>query len=361
MNESKEVAKTVAAAPPSASQRFTDVIMREFTNSTGNVKLTQHQRNLIQGYFIGCDNALQAAEQKRIAEAKKGGDWGAQNAAKTPYTWNNVNIDGKLAQRVVVYAKLGLDMTLPNHLFAIPYMNGKNKKYDLNFQEGYRGKEIKTKKYSYYSIRNIAYELVYSNDVFKPYKRGACHTMDSYEFEIKNPFDRGTLVGGFAYIEFDDPQRNILLIMSKADIEKRHKVAKSKDFWDKWYDEMALKTVVSAACGKVTLDPEKIDPDFRIMQQSESDAEEAQLAEEIRQNANRETINVTPVEPQPVSIPERTQPVQKQVEMPAQAQAEPEPVPVYYSEPQHPLKTTDEPEQYDETPQELFGNEQPGF
>ena len=138
MNENKEVATTIAAAP-SAGQRFTDVIMREFTNSTGMVNLTQHQRNLIQGYFIGCDNALQTAEAKRQKDAKRQDRWGEEARNKTPYTWNNVNIDGKLAQRVVVYAKLGLDMTLPNHLFAIPYMNGKNGKYDLNFQEGYRG------------------------------------------------------------------------------------------------------------------------------------------------------------------------------------------------------------------------------
>ena len=315
MNENKDMAPVVAAAP-SASQRFTNVVMREFTDSTGYTKLTPHQKNLIQGYFIACDNALAALEAKRVKDGQNN---------KLPYTWNNVNIDGKLAQRVVVYAKLGLDMTLPNHLFPIPYLNGKNGKYDLNFQEGYRGKEIKIKKYSYYPIKNVAYEIVYSNDKFTPYKRGAKRRYDTYEFEITNPFDRGNLIGGFAYVEFEDPQRNILVIMSKADIEKRKNVAKSKDFWNKWYDEMALKTVVNAACNKVTLDPEKIDPDFRIMQQSESDAAEAELAEDLRQNANREPINVTPLEPEPAAIPERTQPVQQQVETPAQSEAAPDP------------------------------------
>ena len=357
MNENKEVATTIAAAP-SASQRFTDVIMREFTNSTGMVNLTQHQRNLIQGYFIGCDNALQTAEAKRQKDAKQQNNWGEEARNKTPYTWNNVNIDAKLAQRIVVYAKLGLDMTLPNHLFAIPYMNGKNGKYDLTFQEGYRGKEIKTKKYSYYPVKNIAYELVYSNDKFRPIKRGCGQLNDTYTFEIVNPFDRGTLVGGFAYVEFDDPQRNILSIMSKADIEKRKNVAKSKDFWEKWFDEMALKTVVNAACKKVTLDPEKIDPDFRIMQQSESDAAEAELAEDLRQHANSEPINITPI---PQAIPQQTQAAPQPAAKMEMPQPVPEPVPVYYSQPQQPLKTTDEPEQYDETPQELFGNEQPGF
>jgi hypothetical protein len=61
------------------------------------------------------------------------------------------------------------------------------------------------------------------------------------------------------------------------------------------------------------------------MQQSESDAAEAELAEELRQNANREPINVTPLEPEPATIPERTQPVQQQVETPAQSEAAPDP------------------------------------
>lgn len=350
----------VAKATPSASQRFTDMVMREFTNSTGMVKISDHQRSLIQGYFIACDNALQEAEQKRQRDASGKGDFAKEAAARTPYTWENVNIGAKLAQKVVVYAKLGLDMTLPNNLFCIPRMNGKIGKYDLNFQEGYRGKEIKTKKYSYYPIKNIAYELVYKKDNFRPIKRGAKSCHDTYEFEITNPFDRGDLVGGFAYIEFHDPQRNILFIMSKADIEKRRKVSPSggKGFWEKWYEEMALKTIVNAACNKVTLDPEKIDPDFRIMQLSENDAAEAELAEDLRQHANTEPINITPISQ---AIPQQTQAATQSAAKMEMPQPVPEPVPVYYSEPQQPLKTTDEPEQYDETPQELFGNEQPGF
>lgn len=301
-NENKEL---VQAAAPSNSQRFVSAVMREFTKDTGLVTLTSHQKNLIQGYFIACDQALNAAESKRLKDAAGKEPWATKAREKIPYVWNNVNVDGKLAQRIVVYAKLGLDMTLANHLFAIPYMNGKNGKYDLNFQEGYKGREIKTKKYSFYDIMNMQYELVYSNDEFIPHKKDTQHPYDTYEFKIKNPFDRGILVGGFAYVEFNVPNRNFLLIMSKADIEKRHKIAKSKEFWDNWYDEMALKTVVNAACNKVTLDPEKIDPDFRIMQQSESDTAEAELAEEISANANREPINVTP----PLAaIPQQMQP-----------------------------------------------------
>ena len=324
MNENTNA---VVQAAPSVSQRFVDAVMREFTASTGVIELTKHQKNLIQGYFIACDNALQEAESKRAKKALENNKWGEEARNKLPYIWKNVNIDGKLARKVTAYAKLGLDMMLPNHLSAIAYLNGSNGKYDINFQEGYRGREIKAKKYSFYDIKNMVYELVYSNDHFTPHKKRLGREIESYEFEIANPFDRGNLVGGFAYVEFEDPQQNILLVMSKADIEKRKKASPSggKGFWENWYDEMALKTVVNAVCRKVLLDPEKIDPDFRIMQQSESDAAEAELAEELRQNANREPINVTPLEPEPATIPERTQPVQQQVETPAQSEAAPDP------------------------------------
>ena len=249
---------------------------------------------------------------------------------------------------------------LPNNLSAQVFLNGKNGKYDILFWEEYRGRELKTKKYSFYPIKNIRYELVYSKDEFKPFKKDATHPYDSYEFKITNAFDRGDIVGGFGYVEFEDPQCNILLIMSKNEIDKHKSASPSggKGFWENWYNEMALKTIVHKVCKQVTLDPEKIDPDFRVMQQSQNDTEEAMLADELRQHANTEPINITPI---PQAIPQQTQATPQPAAKMEMPQPVPEPVPVYYSEPQQPLKTTDEPEQYDETPQELFGNEQPGF
>lgn len=280
----KEEKNLTAVGQPTVSERFTSLVMREFAGSVGEINMGEFQKSLIQGYFIGCDNALAAAEAKRQKDNKSG---------VVPYTWANVDVNSKLAQNIVIYAKLGLDMTMANHLFAIPRLNGKTGKYEFTFQEGYKGKEIKAKKYSLYEIVNITAELVYANDKFAAHKKDANHAHDTYEFEITNAFDRGALIGGFAYIEFDDPQRNALFIMSKADIEKRKAKAMNTVFWNQWYDEMALKTVIAAACSKkVTLDPKKIDDDYRSMQMNEMEAEERSLAEEIAQNANSETIDV---------------------------------------------------------------------
>ena len=42
------------------------------------------------------------------------------------------------------------------------------------------------------------------------------HPVASYEFEITNPFDRGDIVGGFGYLEYDDPTQNLSLIHISA-------------------------------------------------------------------------------------------------------------------------------------------------
>lgn len=292
----KEIAANVENRQLTIGERFTDMVLREVQASLGEgVHITNQQRSLIQGYFIGLDRALSAAEAKRLKDADGHGEWAKRAQESLPYTWNNVTLDSKLAQSIMVYAKLGLDMTIPNHLFAIPYMNNKTGKYDINFQEGYKGREMKAKKYSLYKIKDITAALVYSSDKFIPHFKDMEHGYDTYEFTVVSPFNRGDIVGGYAYIEFEDPGQNKLFIMSKAEIDKRREVAKSKTFWEKWYEEMALKTIVNAACNKkITLDPGKIDADYRLMQAQDDRVMETELTEEINANANREIINVTP-------------------------------------------------------------------
>ncbi len=312
-----EVAKN-ETRPLTIGERFTNMVLRELQASVGKgVQVTEKQRSLIMGYFIGIDRALATAEAKRLKDADGRGDWAKRAQETLPYNWNNVSVDSKLAQSIMVYAKLGLDMTIPNHLFAIPYMNNKTGKYDMNFQEGYKGREMKAKKYSLYQIRDITAALVYETDEFIPYFKDKEHDFDTYELNIMQPFNRGAMVGGYAYIEFEDPRQNKLFIMSKAEIDKRREVAKSKTFWEKWYEEMALKTIVNAACNKkITLDPGKIDADYRLLQSQEGQRMEAELEEEISTNANREPINVTPP---PAEIPQHTQ--QSRQTVPAEMQA----------------------------------------
>ena len=315
MTDNKEIATKVQ---PSVSQIFTDKVIKEFANSAGSIQVGDFQRNLIQGYFVGCDNALNAAENKRLDQEAKGFK---DAKAQLPYIWKNTTIDSKLAQSIMVYAKLGLDMTIPNHLFPIPRKNNKTGKYEITFQEGYKGREIIAKKYSLYPIKDIQCELIYSNDKFVPHKKDSKHEHDTYELEISNPFSRGDLVGGFAYIEYEDPKQNTLFMMSKADIDKRRLKAQTDAFWGAWYEEMCLKTIISAACKKkIVIDPAKIDNEYRMYLAKDNDQEEATVRTTIEENANQVTIDVTPnhlAEPEPeqlapsVSAPESKINVQK--------------------------------------------------
>ena len=310
MNENTNQA-TVANVAASASQRFVSTVMREFTSSSGAINITPYQESLIQGYFIGCDKALRYLEEKRQKDAKEKTDYGRAAANKLPYTWENVNIGADLAQSIATFAKNNLNMMIKNHLFPIPYKNGKNGKYDLSFQEGYEGLKYKAIKYSLFPIVDIECDLLYTNDKFRMIKD--CYKGASYELEIPDPFNRGAMKGGYAYIRFEDPRQNKLIVMTKAEIEKIRETSKSKNFWKDWYNEMALKTVMRKASKAVTLDPKKFDDYYMLMERFNSEAVEADLANELRQKANREPINITPVSPQPAALPEHAQPVMQPV------------------------------------------------
>lgn len=331
MNENANGAD-VANKAASASQRFVAMVMREFTASSGKMEITPYQEELIKIYFIGCDKALRYLENKRIKDAKGEGKYAIAAQKKLPYTWENVNIGADLAQSIATFAKSNLNMMIRNHLFPVPYFNGKNHKYDLTFQEGYEGLRYEALKYSLFPIVDIEVDLLYTNDKFKMIKN--CYDGASYELEIPDPFDRGEIKGGYAYIRYQDTRQNKLIVMTKEEIDNIKDKAPSSTFWDSWYKEMAMKTILRKASKSVPLDPKKFDDYYRLMRKIENDATEAELAKEIKQNANREPINVTPIETPPPSIPANTRPMQAKMEMPAPAPAayapEPAPAPADY-------------------------------
>ena len=122
----------------SISQRFTNAMIKEFQSGVGSVALTEFQQRLIQNYFIAIDATLKAAELNR--QKKKA------NQDPLPVTWNNVDMN-LLARNLVCYARMGLDPSQKNHIHMIPFKNNNTNKYDIVFIEGYRGLELKAKKY----------------------------------------------------------------------------------------------------------------------------------------------------------------------------------------------------------------------
>lgn len=281
-DKGKDISKNETVA-----ERFTNTVMKQFTSNLGEFKTTEVQRGIIQGYFMGCNNALATAEAKRIKDG---------HLDKAAFTWNNVVIDEILAQKIVVYSKIGLDMNIPNHLSAVPRWNSNHKKYTLTFQEGYRGYEIKARQYAYDVIENITYDLIHANDKFTIHKKDSAHEFDSYEFEITEPFDRGDIVGGFCYITYGDKFKNTLTVMTKAQIDKRKACATSKVFWDKWPEEMALKTVIINGCKGILIDPKKIDDTYRALVSYENEGAELELTEAVNDHDNGPVIDIIPEE-----------------------------------------------------------------
>ena len=175
------------SADLTASERFTNKVLAEFSGTAGNIDVSDYQRGLIQRYFIEIDTMLKTTEENRLAKNKKATDDKYKN--ELAYTWDNINLTD-LALDVVHYSKMGLDMSETNHLFAIPYKNNKTNKYDISFMEGYNGIKYKAEKYALDKPKAVTVEVVYSNDTFKLLKKSTQNRVEGYAFEIEDAFDR---------------------------------------------------------------------------------------------------------------------------------------------------------------------------
>ncbi|MGL5512161.1 MAG: hypothetical protein ACRDBM_02840 [Sporomusa sp.] len=304
MSEEKQVTKVEL----SMSERFMQKVMSEFGASVGDVALTDFQKRLAQNYFISLDASLRAADEKRIKSNKNKSE---QYQNNLPMTWANVNLE-QLARSVVSYARIGLDPAQKNHINMIPYKNNTTNKYDIGFLEGYRGVELKSKKYALDMPDAVVVELVYSNDKFKSIKKDRTNPIEYYDFEIVNDFDRGDVIGGFYYYIYNNcPEKNKLVVMTRKDIEKRKPAYASVEFWggerevweggkktgkkehvEGWFEQMCYKTIHRAAYSALTIDSQKIDDDYLQLRQMEQSISDAKVAEEIAANANTETIDI---------------------------------------------------------------------
>jgi len=298
----------VANVQISQSERFTNAVIKEFSSNNGAVTLTPFQKKLCQNYFIKVDQTLKDNERKRLAKAEN-------YRESLAFTWDNVNMS-KLAIDVIAYSSVELDPTQPNHISIVPYKNTANNKYDMGFLIGYRGMEIKAKKYGLDVPSDVVCKLVYSSDKFKQFPKDKNNPVESYSFEITNDFDRGDVVGGFWYHEYkDNPEKNKLFVFSKKDIEKRKPKYASAEFWggtkDKWefdsakgknvkvgteeiegwYEEMALKTISRNAYNAITIDSKKIDDNYLAILKKENEMNDAIIQNEVIANSNKESLD----------------------------------------------------------------------
>lgn len=298
IKKTEEGKTEIAKTQPSHSERFTQEVIKQFTNTAGQLELTSFQKRLCQNYFIKLDQTLKANEIKRLATKEAYRD-------KLEFAWKNVNMQ-KLAVDVVAFSSVGLDPIQPNHINLIPYKNSKTGQFDIAFITGYKGKEVKGRKYGLDVPDEIVVELIYANDTFKVLKRDVNNAHDTYVFEINNPLDRGDIIGGFYYHGYiSNPRKNRIRVLTMADIEKRKPDSASPEFWggekdewkdgkktgkkvkvEGWFDEMAWKTIYSAAWGAITIDASKIDDNYRSVLAKEREVTDSNVLTIIKQNAN---------------------------------------------------------------------------
>lgn len=227
-----QLQKTVQKNEMSLSDRFTNKMIEIYSDVQKGFQLTDNEKQLIAGYYIKCDEALRKQNIK----------------------WKEIDMN-TLAMDLVNKARLGLDMQMPNHLFPIPFRSKKDGTVTLNLITGYEGEKHKRLKFSSIKPIDMKVELVYSNDKFIPQKTAQG---DTYILEIKNPFDRGEIVGGIGYIQYEDSRKNILIIMSVKDILKRKPPYAKDEFWEKWKEKMYTKTIMRELCTHIPLDADKV-------------------------------------------------------------------------------------------------------
>jgi recombination protein RecT len=302
------------------AQRFTNMVIKEFTGRLGSPALTQFQKRLVQNYFISIDLALRTAEEKRLKKSEAYRD-------KLEISWKNVNVE-TLAVNVVSCARIGFDPALANHISMIPFKNNTLNKYDIVFIEGYRGKEIKAKKYGFDVPDDVIVEVVYSSDLFKPIKKDKNNTVETYIFEVKEPFNRGEIVGGFyCHVWHEKPEKNKIVFYSISEILKRKPDHASVEFWggqkpkwetdektgkskkigseqvEGWFPEMVYKTIYRAAYSAISIDSQKIDDDYVKLSEHERIAA---LPVDTQSGANTEILDITDVSEDVSEIVDKT-------------------------------------------------------
>src|SRR5690606_7288907 len=293
----------------SPSERFTMAVIKEFPNGMNGqaVELTSFKRNLIQNYVIKLDSVLKEAETKRMSKQEQYRD-------ALPLAWSNVNMH-KLAQDVVAYSSIGLDPLQKNHIHPIPYKNSKTNQYDINLMEGFNGLELKARKYGFDVPDEVIFELKYSTDIFKSKKKNASNEIETYDYEITDDFNRGELEGGFYYKIFrDHPEKNKLVVMNRAQIEKRKPKYASAEFWggekdawengkksgketiEGWEEEMFMKTLKRHCWNDVNIDSQKIDDFLMRVLENETQSNDRIVEEAIQTGTNKKEIGFDNVE-----------------------------------------------------------------
>lgn len=140
----------------------------------------------------------------------------------------------------------------------------------------------KNKMFLAYPESKIDLHLVYTNDEFDFSKESG---KVKYLHKISNPFNQRDedIIGGYCVIK--NRRGEFLTLLSKAQIDKHRKVAKTDYVWKAWFPEMCLKTVIKKACKThfkdVYKNIEEMDNENYDLDKSVDKSEVEELSEQI--------------------------------------------------------------------------------
>lgn len=300
------IAKATNDITPSLS--FANKVERQFKAELGTrVNWSDMQKTMAQHLYVKIDAALQAAEIKRA-----GNDYTKGNPA---ITWANANME-KLALDAVNRVSLHLDAAIANHLHVIPYLNKRTQKYDLDIRIGYMGVDHCRRKFASEEPLKVIYKLVFETDQFDYGTND--DGIEWYSYKQTNPFNPGAVIGGFGYIQYADPKKNRVVIVQYREFEKAMKASKGVEFWggeqtvyqngkkagteydEKFRQEMMYKTVVLRVASTIPLDPAKVNAASLVaLEHADVEAIEADVVEEINQNAGKKQLALGPPTQEP--------------------------------------------------------------
>lgn len=172
------------------------------------------------------NNYISYLEKLQTEKKKEGNNWNLKNPwmknksdEYLAVIFKNVALDGLVFD--------GIDITLQSTGVSYSYQAFKNKMFNA------------------YPESIIDVSLVHANDTFK-FSKESGHV--KYTHNISDPFsnDEKTVTGAYCVIK--NKRGEFLTLLSKADIDKHRKVAKTDFIWKKWFLEMALKTIIKKAC-----------------------------------------------------------------------------------------------------------------
>lgn len=280
--EKQEDNKPKELIPVTLASKFVERVMNEFSAEIGApLGLNPFQKTLAQHLYLKADSSLKDLEAKRIQK----------NQGNAPIIWENVNIR-KLAIDAAHRVNLGLDALIPNHIHIIPYWNKALSKYDLDLRIGYEGKLYYRLEAAIIKPLRVVYELVYSNDEFQAIKFDMDHDMESFQFKIKNPFDRGNFVGGFGYLVYEDARLNVLVIVPKSEFERAENMGNAQFWSGASRVDMLRKTLITRVMNYIKPDPKKINSSYAVV-------EEAEEADVIEMDPEDKPIRPVPTPPPP--------------------------------------------------------------